>query len=98
MSERTRYVVALYEIDRSHGGPEEGGWWYDCSTLSRVLRVAPSEDAACAVAARANRLLGRLQRGRRDVSSMAYDGGRFAAEVFPDTAPPWFPDPRPRYE
>ena len=40
----------------------------------------------------------RLQRGRRDVSSMAYDGGRYAAEVFADTAPPFFPDTPPRYE
>ena len=98
MPDRTRYVVALYEIDRSHGGPEEGGWWYDGGTLSRVLRVAPSKDAAHAVAARANRLLGRLQRGRREVSSMAYEGGRFGAEVFEGTAPQVFPDAPPRYE
>jgi hypothetical protein len=98
MPERTRYVVALYEIDRCYGGPEEGGWWYGCGELRRVLRVAPCEDAACAVAARANRLMFRLQRGQREMSSMAYDGGRYAAEVFAETAPEFFPKARPAYE
>ena len=98
MPGRTRYVVALYEVDRRYGGPEEGGWWYDCGALCCVLRVAPSEDAAYAVAARANRLMDHLQRGRRDVSSMAYDGGRYAAHVFAHTAPLFFPEAWPRYE
>ena len=98
MSERTRYVVALYEIDRCHGGPEEGGWWYDCGELRRVLRVAASEDAAHAAAARANRLLDRLQRCKPGVSSLAYGGGRHRACVFARTAPQWFPEARPRYE
>ena len=37
MPDRTRYVVAFYEIDRRYGGPEEGGWWYDCGALLRAL-------------------------------------------------------------
>lgn len=98
MPERARYVVAFYEIDRRYGGPEEGGWWYDCGELHRVLRVAVSEDAAYAVAARANRLMDRLQRGRRDVSSVAYEGGRYAAHVFEGTVPRVFPEDRPHYE
>ena len=81
--------------DQFVGSPDR---WYDCGALLRVLRVAPSEHAAYAAAARANRLMDRLQRGRRDVSSMAYDGGRYAAEVFADTAPPFFPDTPPRCE
>ena len=79
MTDRIRHVVALYEIDRAYGGPEEGGWWYDCGELARVLRVVPSADAAYDLAARANRLMDRLQRGRRDVGSMACTGGRYAA-------------------
>ena len=98
MSERTRHVVAFYEIDRRHGGPEEGGWWYDCGELRRVLRVAASEDAAHAAAARANRLLDRLQRCKPRVSSLAYEGGRYKACVFAHTAPRLFPEVRPRYE
>lgn len=30
----TYWSVAIYETDRSYGGPEEGGWWY--TTGSRI--------------------------------------------------------------
>ena len=98
MLDRTRYIVALYEIDRAYGGPEEGGWWYDCGELRRVLRVVPTADAAYDLAARANWLMDRLQHGRRDVGSMAYTGGRYSACVFEDTAPRAFPETAPHYE
>lgn len=98
MSDRTRHIVAFYEIDRAFGGPEEGGWWYDCGELRRVLRVLPSADAAYDLAARANRLMDRLQRHKRDVGSVIYTGGRYAACVFEDTAPRAFPETRPHYE
>ncbi|PZX14230.1 hypothetical protein LX81_03029 [Palleronia aestuarii] len=98
MSDRTRHVVAFYEIDRAWGGPEEGGWWYDCGELARILKVVPSADAAHDLAARANRLMDRLQRGKRDVGSVIYAGGRYAACVLEDTAPRAFPETRPHYE
>ena len=98
MTRRTRFVVALYEIDRAYGGPEEGGWWYDTGDLCRVVAVSPTEARACELAQRANRLLHRLQRGARDVSSMAYAGGRHQACVFDAAAPPRFPETRPYYE
>ena len=98
MSGRTRYVVAFYEIDRAYGGPEEGGWWYDCGELRRVLRVTPDADAAHRLAARANRLMDLVQTRQRPVSSAAYDGGRYAAHVCEDTAPFAFPERRPHYE
>ena len=97
MTRTTRLIVALYEIDRAYGGPEEGGWWYDCGELRRVLAVARSEERAYEVARRANRLLNRLQRGKRSVSSVAYTGGRHRACVFDETAPRRFPAARPRY-
>lgn len=93
-----RYIVALYEIDRGYGGPEEGGWCYDCGTLKRSLRVCTSETTAAALALRANRLLARLQRQLRDVGSILYEGGRFAAYVCETTAPEHFPAARPRFE
>ena len=94
MTCRTRFVVALYEIDRCYGGPEEGGWWYDTGELRRVLTVSSTEARACDQAQRANR----LQRRARDVSSMAYAGGRHQACVFDDAAPARFPETRPRNE
>lgn len=27
------YHVGVYLTDRAYGGPEEGGWWYDCGEL-----------------------------------------------------------------
>lgn len=47
---------------------------------------------------RANCLLTHIERGRRDVASMAYGGGRHRAEVLDDTAPRFFPEERPPYE
>ncbi|WP_299654246.1 hypothetical protein [uncultured Jannaschia sp.] len=98
MPDRIRHVVALYEMDRTYGGPEEGGWWYDHGALCRVLKVVPSADAAYTLAARANRLMNRLQRDKRDIGSMAYTGGRYAACVFEHTAPRVFPEVPPHYE
>ena len=88
-----RFIIALYEIDRAYGGPEEGAWWYDTGELA----LAPTETRAVQLADRANRLLERLQRHRRRVDSVLYDGGRYAAIVFEWTAPPAFPEVRPQY-
>ena len=98
MSDRTRHIVAFYEIDRAFGGPEEGGWWYDCGELRRVLKVVPNADRAYVLAARANRLMDRLQRHKRNIYSVAYAGGRYSACVFEDIAPRAFPEIRPHYE
>ncbi|MFT4026817.1 MAG: hypothetical protein QM676_08465 [Novosphingobium sp.] len=92
-----RYIVALYEVDRAYGGPEDGGWYFDTGELVRLLALAPTEDRAVSIASRANRLLDRLQRHRRPVSSVLYDGGRHTAIVYEWTAPPSFPEQRPHY-
>lgn len=92
-----RYVVALYEIDRAYGGAEEGGWWYDTGEFVRLLALAPTEERACRLAYRANRLLDRLQRHRRPVSSIIYDGGRYTAIVYEGNAPLAFPECPPQY-
>jgi hypothetical protein len=80
-----------------YGGPEEGGWWFGSGTLARLHRVMRDEAMAHAYAARANRLLDRLQRYRRPVSSAAYDGGRYRMLVFCGNPPPAFPAERPIY-
>lgn len=33
------WCVAVYETDRAYGGPEEGGWWYDCGVLVEHGRI-----------------------------------------------------------
>ena len=60
--------------------------------------VCKTEEKAVTIAARANALLKVLQRSKREVSSVSYSGGRYAAEVFARTAPAYFPETRPRYE
>lgn len=94
----TTYVLAFYEIDRACGGPEEGGWYFDTGQLVRVFRVFKNEEKALTVAYRVNRLLHHLQRNKRSVDSVIYDGGRHEVVVFEDFAPRFFPETRPQYE
>jgi hypothetical protein len=94
----TTFTVAFYEIDRAYGGPEEGGWWFYTGTFVRIARTFKTEAAAYAYARRANALLYVLQRGKRDVSSVLYSGGRYAAEVYDDLPPAHYPASRPYYE
>jgi hypothetical protein len=111
MSERHRYILAFYEIDRRYGGPEEGGWWYDCGRRVRMFRVTPNEELAYIWARRANDILQVVQRNKRDVGSVLYSGGRYCCEVYQDSAPQryccemyqdsvpeYYPETRPHYE
>ena len=37
--------VAVYQVDRAYGGPEEGGWYYDCGTLvPETVRAYEQDD------------------------------------------------------
>lgn len=100
-----QYVVAVFELDRRYGGPEEGGWWYDTGTLVRILRTASTAARADALASRANSLLA-WQRANRPrewrmypLGSMCYDGGHYVADVYlTRELPTSFPAQRPRYE
>lgn len=92
------HILALYEIDRAFGGTEEGGWFYDCGQLVKILAVDHDKERAMARCNRMNRWLDRLQRNRRPVSSVAYDGGRYQAMTYQDVAPAFFPRERPIYQ
>lgn len=35
--------VAIYEVERCYGGPEEGGWWYDRGTVLDCWKLNRSE-------------------------------------------------------
>ena len=35
--------VNIYLVNRSYGGPEEGGWWYDHGWLQCSIPVLPKE-------------------------------------------------------
>jgi hypothetical protein len=94
---RERYVIAFYEVDMQYGGPEEGGWWYSTGRLVRVFKVVKDREEATRICRRANDLLHHLQRNKREVSSVIYDGGRYAAEVHEHNAPEYYPTERPYY-
>lgn len=93
-----KYVVAVYLQDRAYGGPEEGGWWYDCGEMVRTMRTFGSEERAIAYCRKLNdRLAGSLNRDRREISSVLSEG-RYGAEVYDDFAPHHYPSNRPHYE
>ena len=91
------YVVSFYQMGRQQGGPEEGGWWFNTGQLVRTFKVAKTEEDAIVTCGRANRLLTRFRRGKRDIYSMGYDGGEHRAMIHEDVAPPSFPAEQPYY-
>lgn len=101
---KPRYVVAIYELDRAYGGPEEGGWWYDTGELVRIHSIENSKDAAYTKCRRINNLLDYKRRNqdrrtrRYPIGSVCYDGGHYEAAVYEHTAPLYFPEQRPYYE
>lgn len=95
------YCVAVYDVALAYGGPEEGGWWYDCGSLVRIVKTFKSRDKA---AAYRNRLNAKLKSrdfgpnvGMRPKSSVL-SAGEYEAQVWEGTAPAGYPDRRPRYE
>jgi hypothetical protein len=105
------YTVAVYEEDRAYGGPEEGGWWYDCGTRvdrpsecgmtgADFPRIFAHEDEASVYCRELN---ARLDNGinsdgsNRDLSSVACVG-RYVAHVEEGYPAPGFPETRPHYE
>lgn len=92
------YVVAVYMTDRSYGGPEEGGWWYDTGNLVRTVKTFRNEQSAINYCRRFNETLDKtLNRGRREISSVL-STGRYAAEIWDNYAPRYYPERRPYYE
>jgi hypothetical protein len=93
------HTIAVYEIDGlAYGGAEEGGWWYECSHLVRVLGQRDDEDAALSICCRYNGILHDMQSYLRPVSSMTYDGGRLYVTVVEGPPPVSYPERRPHYE
>jgi hypothetical protein len=85
-----RYTVAVYSVYRSYGGPEEGGWYYDCGDLVRTVKRFRSENEAWDYCNRLNdKLYGHDHvRLRKDI---------YRAKVYDSTAPDSFPSERPYY-
>lgn len=93
-----RYTVAVYLAQLGYGGPEEGGWYYECGELVRASKkTLPDYDAACEYSNRLNQRLARtLNKGRRPISSVLSDGV-YRARVTDGTPEPIYPTERPYY-
>lgn len=92
------YLVALYRLDRACFSSAEGGAWYDCGELVRVIRTCSTRDRAHRTANRVNAWLERLQKHQRSISSVLYDGSRYGAQVEHHIPRPHFPAEVPTYE
>lgn len=103
----THWTVAVYLADRQYGGPEEGGWWYDCGERvnsgppgSMWLRVFTDEGAAYRHAESLQRLLDSEDNNdgqNRDLGSVNCVG-RYVAHVYAGDAPKYYPEITPHYE
>lgn len=94
----TSYVVSVYLADKSWGGAEEGGWWFDCGEHIKTIKVFHNEDRAWQWAHRMQRLLDRtVNKGRRPISSVISQGW-YTSMVHEGIPPKHYPDVRPHYE
>ncbi len=99
------WTVAINLVDRSYGGPEEGGWWYDCGepsqspSLVRWTRVLTNEDEACVYCRRLNETVvpRRNRKERRRTRFSVISDGDYGAVVH-DGYPAAWPETRPHYE
>ena len=92
----TGYGVAVYAVDSSYGGPEEGGWWYDTGELIEV-EIWPNQALAKDRAEALRVLFPATGKGR----SFSTDREDYQVRVFDclDGLPPmYFPEERPHYE
>ena len=89
--------INVYMIDRCYGGPQEGGWWYDCGEFLRTRPVPPRGDAE-KVRDRYQRWLDfALNEHRRSDISSVLSEGRYVAFI-EDVPGADFPRRQPSYE
>src|SRR6056297_2518616 len=98
------YTVAVYLHDRAYGGPEEGGWHYDCAEpvlnetwALRLIRHFIDKEAAHAYEDSIYEMVIAHNRERPDISSVASEG-RYDVRTVEHVQFPYFPTTRPHYE
>ena len=95
----TTFFVSIYRIDLAYGGPEEGGWWYQCGepVIGPELRAFTSRDEAEAyrdeLAAGA---VAEMNEGLPEIHSVNSEG-RYVAIIDEDAYPAAYPTERPHY-
>jgi len=103
------FTVAVYLVYRAYGGPEEGGWYYECG--ERVDRLdtpgngniavprifTDREHATRHAITMNNQLAALVNEGRPELYSVLSDG-RYSARVCDGYPEPGFPLVKPHYE
>lgn len=95
------WSVAVYLVDRTFGGPEEGGWYYDygvpqISSDLPLPQFFTSEEEAYSARQTMQDKVNALNEGRPDISSVL-SRGRYEAVVM-EGLPKMWPERRPTYE
>jgi hypothetical protein len=96
---RTVIAVAVYHVDRAYGGPEEGGWYYDCGerVKDRKVYTCHSREKAYELASKINASLNENENeGRPSIYSVLSEG-QYRALTFEGDAPDYFPAETPYY-
>ena len=83
--------IAIYEVGRAYGGPEEGGWYYDVGTRDDAsLRCYPVSEWPQAQLY--------LEQAHREADRLGSRYSRLQASLYVDeVAPAGFPETRPYY-
>jgi hypothetical protein len=100
-SEPKFFCVSIYMVDRAYGGPEEGGWWYNCGApvlaLGKFTRCFETyQEAMVYRDDLVVHQLPLLNKGRRPISSVLSEG-RYDVVIDEDEYPTPFPKERPYY-
>lgn len=96
------YTVRIYLQDLSYGGPEEGGWYFSTGEFATEFGyLTRSFKERWEALKYANDLhettLDELNKHRPSISSVRSQG-RYAAEVWDEEAPLYYPKTKPHYE
>lgn len=99
---KDNYIVSVYMCDRAYGGPEEGGWYYDCGEpveeLCIFMRTFTDEDQAYAYRNRLQRAIDVVFNCGRPSISSVLSRGRYRVIVDRNEMPAAYPKYRPCYE
>ena len=103
------WFVGIYLVDLARGGPEEGGWYYECGYLQTDKDFEPHQAGYLPKAftniKEAYQYSAEVQQhlditinvGRRPISSVLSEG-KYAAIVMEGSLPLYYPATRPHYE
>ena len=95
----TTFFVSIYKIDLAYGGPEEGGWWFQCGepVVGPELRAFTTRDEAEAYRDQLEAgTVAELNEGLAPISDVNSEG-RYTAMINVDAYPAPYPTERPFY-